>query len=422
MTIEEALNFIHSVDWRGSRPGLSRIDTLLGLLGHPERSGKYVHVTGTNGKGSTCAMLASILQAAGYKTGLYTSPYIFRFHERMQINGTPISDDALCALAEELQPLAAVMEDAPTEFELVTAMALTWFVREQCDIVVCEVGMGGEFDATNVIPAPETAVLTSIGLDHTAVLGSTVEAIAATKSGIIKHGCHTVLSPCTPAVEAVVARRCREVGAVLEPADTDSLRPVSNTLDGQIFHWRTLRELHLPLLGGYQLQNAAAALTTVTALQHRGWRISEDAVRRGLASVTWPGRFQVVRRHPTVILDGGHNPPCMADLAAALEEYLPGQPVTVLTGVLGDKDYDQMFRLLAPHVSRFIAVTPDNPRALSAETLADALKGYGKPVTACSSIQEGASLMLAETPPEGTALCCGSLYLLGDVARALDAL
>ena len=179
MTLEDALSYIHRVDWRGSVPGLSRIDTLLGMLGHPERAVKYIHITGTNGKGSTCAMLAAILRQAGYKTGLYTSPYIFRFNERMQINGTPISDDALCALVEELQPLADSMADHPTEFELVTAMALTWFARERCDIVVCEVGMGGEFDATNVIPSPEAAVLTNIGLDHTAVLGDTVEQIAA---------------------------------------------------------------------------------------------------------------------------------------------------------------------------------------------------------------------------------------------------
>ena len=164
MTLDEVLAYIHKVDWRGSVPGLSRIDTLLGLLGHPERHVKYVHVTGTNGKGSTCAMLASVLRAAGYKTGLYTSPYIFRFNERMQINGAPIPDDTLCALVEELRPLADRMADPPTEFELVTAIGLTWFAREMCDIVVCEVGMGGEFDATNVIPAPEAVSYTHLTL------------------------------------------------------------------------------------------------------------------------------------------------------------------------------------------------------------------------------------------------------------------
>ena len=405
MTLEDALSYIHRVDWRGSVPGLSRIDTLLGMLGHPERSIKYIHITGTNGKGSTCAMLAAILRQAGYKTGLYTSPYIFRFNERMQINGTPISDDALCALVEELQPLADSMADHPTEFELVTAMALTWFARERCDIVVCEVGMGGEFDATNVIPSPEAAVLTNIGLDHTAVLGDTLEQIAATKSGIIKPGCHAVLYPCAPSVQDVVAARCRAAGAPLTVVD-----------------FGAYRSLHLPLLGAHQLRNAAVALTAVEVLRRRGWHISEAVVRRGLASVTWPGRFQVVRRRPTVILDGGHNPQCMESLAAAIREYLPGQPVTVLTGVLADKDFGQMYDALAPLAARFITVTPPNPRALDAGELAAFLRRYGKPVTACADIPQAVAQLLENTPPDGASVCCGSLYLLGDVAQALEKL
>ena len=205
MTINEALDYIHAVDWRRSSLGLSRIDELLAQMRHPERTMKFVHVTGTNGKGSTCAILASVLRAAGYRTGLYTSPYIFRFNERMQIDGAPISDAELCAVTEEVRPLADGMADHPTEFEMVTAIAFSWFASRKCDIVVCEVGMGGELDATNVIPAPEAAVLCNIGLDHTTYLGDTVEKIAATKSGIIKAGCDAVLYPCAPSVREVVA-------------------------------------------------------------------------------------------------------------------------------------------------------------------------------------------------------------------------
>ena len=420
MTLEEALAYIHKVDWRGSVPGLSRIDALLGKLGHPERGVKYVHVTGTNGKGSTCAMLASVLRAAGYKTGLYTSPYIFRFNERMQIGGIPIPDRDVCALTEEIQPLADSMDDHPTEFELVTAMGLTWFARQHCDIVVCEVGMGGEFDATNVIPAPEAAVITNIGLDHTAVLGGTVEQIAATKSGIIKPGCHAVLYPCAPSVQEVVAARCRAEGVPLTVADFDALSPVSDTLEGQVFDCGAHKGLHLPLLGEHQLKNAAAALTAIDALRQRGWNIPESAVAQGLASVTWPGRFQVVRRTPTVILDGGHNPQCMESLATALREYLPGRDITVLTGVLADKDFGTMYDSIAPLAARFITVTPQNPRALDAQKLAAFLKRYGKPVTACATIREGVARTLAETAANGAAVCCGSLYLLGDVARELE--
>lgn len=420
MRLEEALAYIHKVDWRGSVPGLSRIDELLGRLGHPERDMKYVHITGTNGKGSTCAMLASVLRSAGYKTGLYTSPYIFRFNERMQINGMPISDGALCALVEEIQPLADSMEDVPTEFELVTAIGLTWFSREKCDIVVCEVGMGGEFDATNVIPPPEVAVFTNIGLDHTAVLGRTVEKIAATKAGIIKPGCNAVLYPSTPSVQAVIEGRCREQHVPLEAVRFSGMQCVSDDLDGQVFDLPPRKGLRLPLLGGHQLRNAATALTAADVLRQRGWHIPEDAVRQGLAAVTWPGRFQVVRRHPTVILDGGHNPQCMEALAGAIREYLPGQSVTVLTGVLGDKDFAQMYDHIAPLAARFIAITPDNPRALPAPQLAAYLNRYGKPVTVCRTIPDGVAQLLAQTPPDGAAVCCGSLYLLGDVAQALE--
>ena len=312
------------------------------------------------------------------------------------------------------------MADPPTEFELVTAIGLTWFAREMCDIVVCEVGMGGEFDATNVIPAPEVAVLTNIGLDHTKVLGNTVEAIAATKAGIIKPGCHAVLYPCAPSVQEVVAVRCRAAGAPLTAADFDALSSVCDTLEGQIFNYGPYKDLRLPLLGGHQLRNAAVALTTIDVLRQRGWHIDESAVRQGLAQTAWPGRFQVVRRQPTIILDGGHNPQCMVSLAAAIREYLPGQPVTVLTGVLADKDYGKMYDQLAPLAARFITVTPHNPRALDAGELAAFLRRYGKPVTACDTIREGVSRMLADTPPDGTAVCCGSLYLLGDVVQSLE--
>ena len=420
MTLDEALGYIHRVDWRGSVPGLSRIDALLNKLGHPESTVKYIHITGTNGKGSTCAMTASVLQAAGYRTGLYTSPYIRRFNERMQINGVPIPDDDLCALVEEIQPLADSMADHPTEFELVTAIGLTWFARHHCDVVVCEVGMGGEFDATNIIPAPEVAALTNIGLDHTAFLGSTVEAIAATKSGIIKPSCHAVLYPYPPSVEQVVAARCRAAGAPLTVTDFNALHPISHSLDGQTFDWPGLPGLHLPLLGQHQLHNAAVALTILDVLRRRGWHIPDNAIRTGLDAVEWPGRFQVVRRDPIVILDGGHNPQCMEALTQNVSDYLSGYPLTVLTGVLGDKDYAHMYGRLAAQAVRFVTVTPRNLRALPAAHLAEMLSALGKPVTACSTIAQGVDDALSLTPPDGAVLCCGSLYLLGDVLDELD--
>ena len=278
--------------------------------------------------------------------------------------------------------------------------------------------MGGEFDATNVIPAPEAAVLCNIGLDHTAYLGDTVEKIAATKSGIIKPGCDAVLYPCAPSVAEVAANRCRACGVTLHRVDADALSPARCSLDGQDFDFGPLTGLHLPLLGRMQLRNAATVLTVVEVLRRRGWTISEDAARQGLAQVRWPVRFEVVRREPLVVMDGGHNPQCIAALVENIRDYLPGRPLTVLTGVLRDKDYPHMYAPLLPYTAQFITVTPDSPRALPAQELAAYLTPLGKPVTACASVAEGAALAL-DSAADGAVLCCGSLYLMGEAEAAL---
>ena len=420
MTLDEALYYIHSVCWKGSVPGLERISALLDKMGHPERKLKFIHVTGTNGKGSTCAMLASMFTKAGYKTGLYTSPFLIRFNERIQIDGVQISDEEICRITEYIKPLADSIFEQPTEFEMVTALGFEYFARQGCDLVVCEVGMGGEFDATNVILPPEAAVICNIGLDHTEVLGDTLEKIAATKAGIIKPGCDAVIYREKPSVEAVFEERCEKLGVPLHKADFDSLQLLSHSLEGQVFDWEDFKGLQLPLLGEHQLHNAAVALTTARVLQKRGWRITDENIREGIETVRWPGRFELMRREPMFIIDGGHNPQCVQALAENLRTYLPSRPLTVLTGVLADKDWQHMFAPLAPLAEGFVTVTPDNPRALDAQTLAEGLRAFGKPVTACSSIAEGVRLAKARAGARGAVLCCGSLYLLGDVLSALE--
>lgn len=235
MNAEQAIEYIHSVFWKGSIPGLSRTQALLNKMGDPQDSLKFVHIAGTNGKGSTAAMTASILQKAGYRTGLYTSPYIYRFHERMQINGEQISDEDLVAVTEYVKPLADSMAEQPTEFELVCCIAFEYFKRKGCDIVVLEVGMGGEFDATNVIRTPEAAVITNIGLDHTDVLGSTVEEIARTKAGIFKENGNAVIYRSTPSVEAVFEEVCAQKNTKLRKADFETLKLIHHGLEGQVF-------------------------------------------------------------------------------------------------------------------------------------------------------------------------------------------
>lgn len=419
MKLEETLAYIHAVCWRGSVPGLERISALLERMGDPHRGLKFIHVTGTNGKGSTCAMLASILQAAGYRTGLYTSPFIIRFNERMQVDGQQITDEELCDITSFVRPLADALSPHPTEFEMVTAIAMEFFVRRRCDIVVCEVGMGGEFDATNVIPAPEAAVFCNIGLDHTQYLGDTIEKIAATKAGIIKPGCQAVLYQQTSQVEQIIRQRCESLSVPLHLADFADIHLKQADLTGQRFDWQMLSDLQLPLLGQHQLHNAAVALTTVRVLQDRGWRIDASHIRRGLADTQWPGRFQIIGREPLFIIDGGHNPQCIQALEQNIRDYLPGRALTVLTGVMEDKDYHCMYRSIAPYADAFVAVTPDNPRSLPASELAAYLRSFGKPVADCASIPEGVALARRLAGTSGTVLCYGSLYLLGDVIAAL---
>ena len=420
MNVSEALSYIHSVCWKGSIPGLSRTRELLAKMGDPEKKLRFVHIAGTNGKGSTAAMLAAILRQAGYVTGLYTSPYIIKFHERMQVNGEMISDEELCAITEYIRPLAESMTESPTEFELVTCIAMEYFVRRGCQIVVMEVGMGGELDSTNVIAAPEASVICNIGLDHTEVLGDTLEKIASAKAGIIKPGCPAVIYRAAPSVEAVFEEKCRAVGSELHKADFDAIRLHTHDLTGQVFDFGRFQALHLPLLGEHQLKNAAVVLTTADVLKTRGWAITDENIRQGLATVRWPGRFELLRKDPLFIVDGGHNPQCIEALVQNIRQYLAGRPLTVLTGVLADKDYHCMYADVARQfAARFVTVTPPNPRALDAQALAEYLRQFGKPVTACDSVDAGVREAIRQAGPDGVVLAYGSLYMVGDIEAAV---
>lgn len=418
MTPEEALTYIHSVCWKGSIPGLDRTRELLEKMGNPQNALQFVHIAGTNGKGSTAAMTANILRQAGYRVGLYTSPYIFRFHERMQVDGQCISDDELAEITAFVKPLAESMADHPTEFELVTCIAMEYFKRHRCDVVSLEVGMGGELDSTNVILPPLVAVLTNIGLDHTEFLGDTLEKICETKSKIIKPGCIAVTYREKPSVEAVIEARCKEVGAKWMPADFDSLHLVSASLEGQVFDWGPYLSLRLPLLGRHQLYNAAVVLTVVEALREKGLTISDEAVRQGIATVSWPGRFELVARDPLFIVDGGHNPQCIEALVNNVRDYLNGRTLTVLTGVLADKDYADMYQDMSQYAAVFVTVTPPNPRALPAEDLKAYLERFGKPVLAAASVEEGVAIAKRLAGPDGVVLAYGSLYMVGDIEAA----
>ena len=420
MNAQEAIEYIHSFFWKGSIPGLSRTQELLRRLGNPEKKLKFVHIAGTNGKGSTASMTASILRKAGYKTGLYTSPYIYRFNERIQVNGEQIPDEDVATVTEYVKQFAETMEEKPTEFELVTAIGFEYFARQNCDIVVLEVGMGGALDSTNVIDTPEVAVITNIGLDHTDYLGDTVEKIAETKSGIFKENGHAVVYRGTPGVEEVFERVCAERNVSLKKADFDSLVLRSHSLEGQVFDCGSRKELFLPLLGDHQLHNASVVLSIADTLIEKGWKITEENIRDGIRDVSWPGRFDIVGRNPLFIIDGGHNPQCIDALVVNIRDYLKDRKIIALTGVLADKDYGEMYRPMLPYIQEFVCITPPNPRKLEASELAEHLRRVGATATPCETIAQGVQMAIEKAGKDGVVLCFGSLYTIGDIKNALN--
>ncbi|MGN0999911.1 MAG: bifunctional folylpolyglutamate synthase/dihydrofolate synthase [Faecousia sp.] len=420
MTAEQAIESIHSFIRKGAEPGLHRERELLERIGNPQRSLKFIHIAGTNGKGSTAAMTASILTRAGYRTGLFTSPFVYRFQERMQVDGVQIRDEDLAEVTQAVLPHAQAMAEKPTEFELVCAIAYAYFLRQRCDLVVLEAGMGGAVDATNAIETPEVAVITNIGLDHTEFLGDTLEKIAENKAGIFKEGGSAVIYRGTPGVEAVLEGICRARKVSLKKADFQGLRLESRSLEGQIFDCGTREKLFLPLLGDHQLHNAAVVLAIMDTLIGKGWRVSEQHIRDGLRQVVWPGRFDIVCRDPLFIIDGGHNPQCIEALVKNVEDYLAGRRIIVLTGVLADKDYVDMFRPVMPYAERFVCITPPTPRKLEAETLAGYLRQAGADAIGCETIAEGVRTAKRLAGQDGVVLCFGSLYSIGAIRDALE--
>lgn len=411
MNYKEALEYIHAVNWTFCKPGLERVTALCEALGNPQEDLTFIHVAGTNGKGSFCAMTASILQAAGYRTGLFTSPYIKVFNERMMIDGQPIADEELAELTAFVRPVADAMQDKPTEFELITAIAFLYFKRHHCDVVVLETGMGGRLDATNLIRRPLLSVITGIALDHTAFLGDTVEAIAAEKAGIIKSGCPVLWGGEDGDAEAVIAAKAREMGAPYHRVDRLPLQVHEATLDGTRISYGEYKDITLSLLGLYQPYNAATVLTAVSLLNAQGLTVSPDAVRQGLAAVYWPGRFEVLSRRPLVIFDGAHNVQGIGAAVRSIRHYFSTQKVYVLTGVLRDKDYLAIADCLASVAQRAFVLTPDNPRALPAEEYAAVLQERGVAAQGYGSVREAYAAARAAAEAEGLPLLClGSLY------------
>ena len=429
----DPIAYINEPRWQKVSLGLDRTRLLLEKLGRPQDALRFVHVAGTNGKGSTCAYIERILREAGLRTGLFTSPYIHCFEERIRVCGRNIAAESLTAIALKVRDAAheveAQMGEHPTEFELMTAVALCHFAQERCDIVVLEVGLGGRLDSTNVIEHPELCVITPIALDHTAVLGGTLPEVAAEKAGILKPGVPVLSWPQEPEAMAVVEARAAELGCSVALPDFRQLEAGPLRLGAGERPFRTFRykgeAYRTELLGSYQPANAAMALEAARLLRQRGWAIPEEAERRGVAQARWPGRFEVVAAEPLTIVDGGHNPQGAQALAESLAEVLAAKGqlrATFAMGVLADKDYRAMVRAVAPCAAGFVLYAPENPRALPAEQLAPIIaeEAPGLPIAQAPDAAAALRRARAQAGPEGVAVAFGTLYAIADLMKALD--
>ena len=418
LTYNEALDFI----WSTPSPSNERISILNRLLEELNPQGmKYVHVGGTNGKGSTCAMLSSILRCAGYKTGLFTSPHLNTINERFRINGELISDDEFAEItklvAEACERMTSRGYPRPTIFGLITAVGYIYFKRHKCDIVVLEVGMGGRLDATNVIDSSEVSVIASVGLDHTEYLGSTLRQIAAEKAGIIKRDGHVVCYSQTREVERVIEEECKKQNASLLFADGDKAVIKSTGVHGSVFDFDRYRDLEISMPGLFQVKNAVTALVAAEVLADKSWNIDQACIRQGLKSARWPGRFEIVGENPTVIVDGTHNPQGAAALMESLKALFGDKKIIFITGFLADKDYGGSIELAVPLAKSFYTVAPSSGRAVDAQRLKNeiALHNSTAPIKAYPDIPSALRAAMRDVREDDVICIFGTLYQVSEV-------
>lgn len=411
-------NYYHSLLTFGMKPGLDRIAVLLRRLGDPQKSLRCIHVAGTNGKGTVCTLLAGVLTAAGYKTGLYTSPYIVNFRERIRVNGEMIPENDLDEVTLQVKEQVEAMRSEGlviTEFEAVTAAAFLYYKQCGCDFVVLETGLGGRFDATNVIERPLVSVITSISLDHVKILGNTTAEIAYEKCGIIKRNC-PVVTASTQDADALrmIREQAQTKDAPFRLAQVGSCRVLADSIRGSEIYSGS-REVFVPFPGSHQIENAVTALTALDELKEQGIRIPEKAIRQGFRNAKNPARCEIIAEEPLVLLDGCHNESSAKALAAVLKQYLNGKKIHALMGMMADKDIDAVLTALTPYLSSAVAVTPSNPRAMAAQELMEKIKKSGVPAVSFDSVEEGYYFALNHTKEEEVLVVCGSLYLCADV-------
>ena len=425
MNYEEAREYLDQVSKGGSILGLDNMRELLKRLENPQDSLKFVHISGTNGKGSVLAYVSTVFKEAGYRTGRYISPTLFSYREKIQVNESFIGREDLARLTEEVKKAAEEMQNSgkgfPTIFEIETALAFLYFAEQKCDIVILETGLGGALDATNVITTSVMEVITSISMDHMEFLGDTLGKIALQKAGIIKP--HTSVVSAVQDMEAMEVIRdvCRKKECVFDTVDQEQIKDISYGYEGQSFSYKDWKNIKISLMGSYQIKNAALALEAIEALRKLGYELNDKAVYQGMKTAVWKGRFTVISKEPFIIMDGAHNQAAAEELVRSLKLYYPGKKFYYIFGMFRDKDYHQVIRLTAPLAEHIVTVeTPENPRALPAEELKKAVAEVNPSVEAAGSLRMAVNRVMEQIDKDAVIVIFGSLSFLGEAEMAVN--
>lgn len=429
MNYQESLQYIEETHKFGVRLGLDNISKLLELLGNPQDKINIIHVAGTNGKGSTCSFITSILKEAGYKVGLYTSPFLETFTERIRVNGKNISEDDVARIVtlikEKIEYMVENGYSYPTEFEIVTAMAFYYYCEQNVDFVALEVGLGGRYDATNVINKSEVSVITSISLDHVGILGDTIAKIAYEKGGIIKENGVAIVYDQSEEAKDVIKDICKEKNAKYIEVKFDSMKIKKSDINSQVYSCKvmnkTYEDLEIKLIGEHQVNNSMLALSVIEYLKEaKNLDINEEDIRRGLLNTKWPGRIEKLMEDPIFIIDGAHNEDGASSLAKSISENFGNKKGTLLIGMLEDKDIDSVLKIIMPYFDKVITTTPDNPRAISCEILKDKISKYVDDVISIENIEEAVNYILRNSKKEDIIISAGSLYMIGSVRTIVN--
>ena len=425
MNYEEAREYLDQVSKGGSVLGLDNMRELLKRLGNPQDSLKFVHISGTNGKGSVLAYLSTVFKEAGYRTGRYISPTLFSYREKIQVNEKFIGREDLSRLTEKVKAAAEEMQNCaagdPTIFEIETALAFLYFVEQKCDIVILETGLGGALDATNVITTPVMEIIASISMDHMEFLGDTLGKIAYQKAGIIKPDTSVVSAMQQPEAMEVICNVCRERDCTFQAVDPEQIKDISYGYEGQSFSYKNWENIKISLMGSYQIKNAALALEAINALRKLGYDLKDRAVYQGMKKAIWKGRFTLISKDPVILMDGAHNPAAAEELVRSLKLYYAGKKFYYIFGMFRDKDYAQVIRLTAPMAEHIITVqTPGNPRALPAAELKEAVAEINPSVEAAESLRMAVNQVMERIDSDSVVVIFGSLSFLGEAEMAVN--